>query len=215
MAMSRNITNTNPRRQAGLSLVEALVALAIIASLLTAITVALNASFHAYATASETASTQTGSRMVMHRLIGMIRTARLHDAYDPGDGSVTLALPSQPPVQSVGVQMIDPAGQLLKIWWAVNAPYGDADLGDLWYQIDSSQSAPLLERVRIQRTGQGDPYVFTLASRSEDGGLLLSRATVDLTVEPGADATLALETVKSRSNAVRLVASTVPRRNIE
>jgi len=203
------------RHSAGLSIVELLVALAISVWLLTAVMVALDASFHAYATAAESASTQSSSRLVMQRVMTMIRSSTLHDAYDPGDGSVTLGLPSAPPVQSVGLQMIDSSGRLIRIWWAANGLYGDNDMGDIYYQADANAQQPILEGVRIQRTATDDPYLFTLTSRSSDTGLLLARATLDMTVEPGADATLMLESAQGASDAVRLVASAMPRRNLE
>ncbi len=203
------------RSSAGLSIVELLLALAISALLLTAITAALNASFHAYATAAESASTQSASRLVMQRLLAMIRGGTLHDAYDPDNAGVTLGWPTDPPVQSVGVQLYDLDGQLIRVWWRVNTAYGDADLGDLHYSLNGSAPQPLLERVRVQRTSSSQPYIFTLASRSSDDGLLLKRATVDITVEPGADATLALESVRGTADEVRLVGSTMPRRNLE
>ncbi len=203
------------RRSRGLSLVEMLVALSISALLLVAIMVALNASFYAYATAAESASTQSCSRLVMQRTLQLIRTATLHDAYDPADASVTLAEPGAAPVQCVGIQMVNPAGQLLKIWWTVNATYHDTNLGDLQYSVAGGAATPLLERVHCQRTAQNKPYIFTLASKDSDSGLLLSRATLDITVDCGADATLALEDVRGAAAPIRLVASTDPRKNLE
>ena len=198
----------------GLSIIELLIALSISAVVLVAVVAAIDVSFYAYASAAESASTQSASRLVMQRLITLIRTTTLHDAYDPNDPTVTLGNPAQPPVQSVGIEMVDPDGRLLKIWWALNADYGDADLGDLWYQQDASDPQPMLESVRIQRTAAGGlPYLFTLSSRSTDQGLVLSRATIDLTVEPGSDATLSLEAYQGAADPVRLVASTVPRKN--
>jgi hypothetical protein len=208
-------TSHHPRRRAGLSIVELLLALVISAVLLVAIAAALNTTFHAYATAAESASTQSSARLVMQRLMTMIRSGVLHDAYDPDDESVTLADPTQPAVRSVGIEMFDLEGQLVRVWWAANASYGDADVGDLRYALGSGVPGPLLERVRVLRTDDGEPYIFTLASRSSSTGLLLLRATVDLSVEPGADATLALESVRGASGVVRLVGSTMPRRNLE
>ena len=202
------------RRAAGLSIVELLVSLVISALLLTAVTVALNASFHAYATAAESASTQSACRLVMQRTMALIREGTLHDAYDPADATVTLGEPMAAPVQSVGLQMQTPEGEILRIWWQVNAAYNDPDLGDLMYTLDASAAQPLLEQVRAQKNAADEHYLFTLASKSSDDGLLLSRATLDLSVEPGADATLALESVRGASQAVRLVGSTMPRRNL-
>jgi hypothetical protein len=203
------------RQSFGLSIVEMLIALSISAVLLIAVTAAIDVSFYAYASAAESASTQSASRLVMQRLITMIRTTTLHDAYDPADPAVTLADPSQPPVQCVGLEMVDSEWRLTKVWWAVNAAYADADLGDLWYQLEANAGQPMLEQVRIQRTSGGLPYLFTLSSRMSDSGLLLHRATVDLTVEAGADATLALEAYQGAADPVRLIASTVPRKTLD
>jgi prepilin-type N-terminal cleavage/methylation domain-containing protein len=199
----------------GLSIVELLIALAISSLVLAAVTAAIDASFYAYASASEAASTQSAARLVMQRMTIMVRTTTLHDAYDPDDPALTLASPSQPPVQAVGIQMVDPDGQLLRVWWAVNVDYDDDDLGDLWYQAGAAAAQPMLEMVRVQRTADGDPYLFTLASRSSSDGLLLRRATIDLTAEPGSDHTFALETYQSSAEPVRIIASTSPRRNID
>lgn len=201
-------------RGRGLSIIELLLALSISAMVLLSVVVATDVSFYAYASAAESASTQSASRLVMQRLITTIRTTTLHDAYDPNDPAVTLADPAQPPVQSVGIEMVDPDGRLIKVWWLLNADYNDPDLGDLWYQQDANAAQPMLEGVRIQRTAVGaQPYIFTLTSRSSDAGLLLNRATIDLTVEPGSDATLAIESYQGAADPVRLVASTVPRKN--
>ena len=205
---------TRRRSAAGLSLIELLIALSISALLLTGVMVGIDTSFYAYAAAAESASTQSSSRLVMQRLVQMIRTASLHDAFDPGNAALTLGPASAAPVKSVGIQMMTTNNQLLKVWWAVNAAYHDADLGDLNYSLNGSPTAPLLERVRIQRANTM-PYIFTLSSRSSDSGLLLNRATVDITVESGADATLAIESVRGSAPPVRLIASTMPRRNMD
>jgi hypothetical protein len=213
--MNHRTNQPSRAHRAGLSIVELLLALALSAVRLTALAVALNASFHAYATAAESASMQSSSRMVMQRLLGMIRNGTLHDAYDPNDSSKTLAPPSAAPVRSVGIQMIDPHDQLLRVWWKANSDYPEDDLGDLLYAVDGQNPQPLLNRVRAAQTDSGEPYLFTLASRSSEDGLLLKRATIDLAVEPGADATLALESARGASDTIRLVGSAMPRRNLD
>ncbi|MHC4994905.1 MAG: PilW family protein [Planctomycetota bacterium] len=201
-------------RRSGMSVIELLIALSISAVLLTALAVATSSSFHAYATAAESASSQSVSRLVMQRMLQMIRGGRLHDAYDPGDPNLALNEPAQDPVNSVGLQMLDNNGTLLRIWWAVDAEYFDNDLGNLWYQEGNADPQPLIRRVRVQRDSN-EPYVFSLASRDSEEGLLLSRATIDLTVEPAVDRTLALERNRTNGIPIRLVASTMPRRNLE
>ena len=203
-----------PRSRRGLSLVETLLALVIASALLTATMTALHASFHAYATAATVASTQSSTRMVMQRLLAMIRTGTVHDAYDPNNPAMTLGLPAAAPVQSVGIQMLDSQGQTVKVWWKLNAAYGDANLGDLYYQLNASAAAPLLERVGCKRTATHAAYLFTLASKASTAGLLLARATVDLTVQAVSDSTLSLETSRAAAEPVQMTGSTMPRRNL-
>lgn len=66
------------RRAAGLSLIELLIALAIISALLTATGVALDVSFKAYAVATQSASTQSSTRLLTNRLLTNIRSATAH-----------------------------------------------------------------------------------------------------------------------------------------
>ncbi|MDH3585347.1 MAG: prepilin-type N-terminal cleavage/methylation domain-containing protein [Phycisphaerae bacterium] len=215
------MTGTRPRTSSrvsgrrGLSLVETLVALVITALLLVAVTVALNASFHAYATASESASTQSSTRLIMQRLTKLVRSGRLHDAYDPDNAGVTLGPQQQPPVQTVGIQMLSTKGQLLKVYWKFNAAHGNPDLGDLWYQVGTNDPEVLLEMARCQRNTGNQPYVFTLSSVESGGGLLLHRATIDIAANPGSDATLSLESARGASDEVRLIGSAMPRKNLK
>lgn len=200
-----------PRRR-GISITEMLVALAISAMLLTAVTVALNASFYAYANAAESASTNSSVRLVMQRMMRMIRNAHLHDAYDP-DSTISLQPPGSGPLHTTGIQMLNHDGTLVRIWWEVNTEYNDPFVGDLWYS-EGNAVHPLLERVTAQEHEE-EPYVFALLSRDSREGLLLSRATLDLMVQPGADATLTVESAQGKSPPVRLIASTMPRRNMD
>ena len=201
-------------RRAGLSIVELLIALSISALLLTATMVAINASFHAYASASRAGAANAATRLVIQRVLTMVRTGTLHDAYDPDDALVTLGTPAADPVQSVGIQMVTQDGRLVKLWWAANDAYDDADVGDLWYQENSEDPEPLLERVACQRTADDDPYLFTLASRQTSQGLLLARATVDLAVHAHEDRTMSLESAATEETIVRMVGSTMPRKTM-
>lgn len=72
------------RPAAGLSIVELLISLAITAMLLTATMVAIDASFYAYASAAESASTQTTTRLAVHRLNALIRTSSAHGPLEAG-----------------------------------------------------------------------------------------------------------------------------------
>ena len=208
---------TSKRPSAAFTLIEILISIAITAVLALAVAVAIGASLTAYTTSSEMASMQTSSRLVMQKTMAMIRNASLHDAYDPSDGSVTLLQPTDTdhPLQTVGIQMQLADGNLVKIWWVVNDDYSDGDLGDLWYQQNTSTAQTLIERVRCLRTNGGDAYVFTLASRTSDTGLLLSRATLDLTVERDAATTTSMEQARAGVGAMRVVSSTMPRKNTD
>lgn len=202
-------------RNKGLSIVETLVALSISAMLLTATGVAMDASFYAYASAAESAGTQSSSRLVMQRLLALIRSSTLHDVYDPDNPNAQLGAPANPPVQTVGIQMLTTNEELLKIWWQVNPSYANTYMGDLYYQLGTSTPSIVLGRVEAQAATGGDPYLFSMASISSPDGLLLLRATIDLSVHSD-NAALAIETHKGSSGGpVRLVGSTTPRKNID
>lgn len=209
------------RSRPGFTLVEMLLALAIAGLLGAALATALDASFMAYANSSEMASTNTSSRLVMQRLMAMVRTSSLHDAYDPDDSNVSLLEPTHAnhPLQCVGMQMRLPDGKHIKVWWQANTAYGDADVGDLMYSDDEIETATLgpqllLARAKCQRTASDEPYVFTLGSRTSDIGLLLARATLDLTVYPDPQAMFSSESGIASNAPVRLVGSSMPRKNM-
>ncbi len=201
----------------GFTLVEMLLSISIVGVLGVAMVAAIDASLMAYGTSSESASMQTSGRLIMQRTMAMIRNASLHDAHDPADAGKTLVLPSDVnhPVRSVGIQMVNDAGHTVRIWWAVNDAYQDADLGDLWYEQDGGTPQSLVERVRCQRDASDDPYVFTLASRTSDAGLLLARATLDLALQRNPDSATDLEAAAGKLGELRLVRSTMPRRHLD
>jgi len=207
-----------PRRP-GFTLVEIMLALAIAAFILVGGLTALRAGLVAYGTSTEDAGRQTAARLVMHRTLDMVRTARLHDPYDPAQPGLELLDPGHDdhPLRTVGITLIDPGGLTYRIWWRADEAYGDADLGDLVISEGAAVSeAPqtLLRRVRCQRTDAEEPYVFTLASRTSDEGLLLARATLHLFAEGDAETTTELERNTSAGAAVQLVRSTAPRQNL-
>lgn len=216
------MTRTTTRRASlrGFTLLELLIGLAISALIATAMAAAVHASFHAYATTAESASAQTSTRLVMQRLLATIRKSTLHDAYDPDQPSLTLVAPGDAahPLHTVGMEMLQPDGASIRIWWAANEESGDADLGDLWYDQStwtSQEPILMLRHVRCQRTGADEPYIFTLAARQTDLGLVLSRATVDLTVEPDEQALTGMESAGAATGAVRLVGSAMPRKSMD
>jgi len=205
------------RGSAGFTLVEILIAVAITAMLGLAIAAALRASLMAYGTTARSSSANASARMVMQQTMGLIRTANLHDAYDPNDSGVTLLAPTHPdhPLRTVGVRMFLNDGREIRIWWASAGVDGQPDLGDLWYEQVGSDAQQLADNVICRRTEAGDPYVFTLASRTSETGLLLARATLELTVQPDPESGTNIEQNTARTGRITLVGSTMPRRNLD
>jgi type II secretory pathway pseudopilin PulG len=187
-------------RAAGLSLVELLLALAISAMLLTATMVALDASFKAYADAAEQASSQAATRMVTQRLITMIRTSTAHGPLEP-DGA------ANPPVTLDGetitshyIELLDAQGQVMRIEYR-------AASNELWL-VNTPPSG-----IAVQQPVLGGVTACTfqcLRRINPEGVLVLHRASMDMTVQPGEDATLSLE--NGKAHPIRVIASTIPRR---
>lgn len=208
------------RAPRGFTILELLIGIAISAVIATAMAAAMHASFHAYATTAESASAQTSTRLVMQRLLATIRKSTLHDAYDPDSPTLTLVAPgdSAHPLRTVGIEMLQPDGTTMRVWWVARDANGEGDLGDLWYdqaEWTSQEPVLMLSNVRCQRTATDEPYLFTLASRQTDLGLVLSRAMVDLTVEPDGEALTGMESAGAATEFVRLIGSAMPRKSME
>ena len=185
------------RRSLGLSLVEMLISLAITALLLTATMVAIDASFQAYAAAAESASTQTSTRLVVHRLMSLIRTSTAHGPLQ----SDSDAFLSGNTLTSNYIELIDPDGNEIRLDYdAVDemiyvtvTPYGGS----------VTTQEPLLAGVT--------QCSFSLVRRlDEDGVWILDRGSIDFTVEPDDDASLAIE--GDAAAPMRVIASTMPRK---
>ncbi len=188
-------------RQCGLTLIELLVALPVIAMLMTATMVALDASFKAYASAAEQATTQSQTRMVTQRLLTLIRTSTAHGPLLP-DGAST------PPVTIHGdlltspyLELVDRDGQLIRV------EYEEATQ-TLWYY-----QTPLAGGTTVKQpllTGVVHCEFKAKRRRNNSGVYVLERATMQLSVQPDPDATLAIES--GGTPPVVVVASTMPRR---
>lgn len=204
MKLTRNNPTARLRRRAlrarGLSLVELLIALAITAMLLTATMVALDASFKAYADSAEQASAQASTRMVTSRLLTLIRTSTAHGPLMP-DASVT------PPVTISGstltsnyIELQDPTGNFVRIEYRANTQ-------ELWV----TTTPPGGTATSYSIMGGVTAASFSCLRRMNDDGMyVLDRGTMDLTIMPGADATLAVE--YRQGQAIRVFASTMPRK---
>ncbi len=193
-----------PRRCAGLSLVELLVSLAITAMLLTATMVAIDASFRAYASAAETASKQTSTRLVTHRLLTLLRTSTAHGPLEPSsDPDWPVVIPGKDTnmLESKYIELIDSRGNYVRVeyraddkeLWVITQPYGST----------TAEAQPLL--------GGVSECTFHLRRRMDEHGVLvLERGSIDLKVERDQDNTLAIES--GNDTPIRVIASTMPRR---
>ena len=201
------MTRPSPRRRqrprsrlarAAFSLPELLVALAITAALLTAVVMSIDASFRAYAAAAESASTNTATRLAVHKILGMIRAGRSHGPLSTLD---------DPSVSFVGdvadydrIEFVDPNGYTHLIYFdAAN----DRIMAQTTTPLGSPQPAQeILAGVetcqfQLQRT------------KTEEGVWILSRASVDISVRPDPDQSLAIES--QDAPAIRYTGSTSPR----
>ena len=178
----------------GFNLIELLIALAITAALLSATMMALRASFMAYQSTTEVASTHTISRLVMHRMLALLRTGQ-----DFGP------LPLSPLDSIVESYYIDfwiadetPEGKVIRLEWLDDPDTG----GTLYVVIDpetpSEVSYPLLEGVTSCN--------FTL---EYELGYKLHRATIDMTIVP--DDNMSVDLDGDNQLVIRLVASAMPR----
>ncbi len=197
------IRSQKSRRSAGLSLVEMLMALAITAMLLTATMVAIDASFKAYAIAAESASTQTATRMVINRLLTMVRTSTAHGPMFTETGVTIHGNVLTSPY--IDIMPADaPPFRVYRITY-------DAQAKELrLLEIDTE---PLVERVIDDQPIIGGVTACSfqlLRRRDNDDVWVLDRASIDFTVQPDGDTSLAIEV--GNVPAVRVVASTKPRR---
>lgn len=203
-------------RRNGLSLFELLIALAIIAALLTATGVALDVSFRAYGVATQSASTQSASRLLTNRLLTNIRNAAAHapldlTTQDIADGAVLL---TDTVITSPFIAFTDRNGDEIRLSYfdSSTPPAPNANTpgpNELWMRREPALPT---EPVELQPVLRGvTACVFTMErGRDRDGIYVLRRASFDFTVEAGDDSTLQIE--EGDVPPVRVVASTKPRR---
>jgi prepilin-type N-terminal cleavage/methylation domain-containing protein len=182
------------RARRAFTLIELLIALAITATLLVAMLMALQASFRAYQATVEEASTHVTARVVAARLQAMVRTgasfgplpADARDARVRGDNfSATLASG-----ETVAVRL-------------------DRASATLFVRAGDGPERALLSGVRGPVGDDGAALgAFTLEF---DKGTTLRRASFDLTVERNPDTQLAIE--GDEVTPLRLVGTASPRRS--
>lgn len=205
----QNTTRVQRSRRGGFSLVEVLVSLMILGTLLAATMTALDTSFKAYKSTTESASTNVVARMVVSRISSMVRTGT-----DFGPFPTDVLDATQNPLTSTFMEfrLIDDvtgaAGESIIRLERRDAPVGSAAPFQLWYventvvggTITSTQERMLLGGVREVN--------FQL---EYDVGPRLKRATVDLTVLPN-DFQAARFATQLETPSIRLVTSMAPRR---
>ena len=182
----------------GFNLIEMLIALAITATLLAAVMVALHASFMAYQSTTELASTHTIARLVMHRMLALIRTGQEFGPFpnNPQDSIVV----------SNEIEFLTPAGNLVVIEWIETANATHPQPNALYAVINGGTPQLMLEGV-VQIDGAGMQITpFTL---EYELGRRLHRATIDLTIVPDDNMSVTID--GDNQQQIRLVASAMPR----
>ena len=189
-----NMNRTRTHRR-GFSPNQMLVALAISSTLLTATLVSLDASFRAYQSTTEQASTHIIGRVVMHRVMALVRNG-------VGFGP----LPTDPRENSVATDemtFLDDTDREITLRL-------DRHNSILFMQIDSTAEQVLLEGVRGPVDTDGAALgAFQLQYQN---GSKLMRASFDLTVAADDNAQLSIE--GNTVVPIRLIGSTAPRRII-
>ena len=191
-------------RARGLSLIELLISVAITAMLLTATMVAIDASFKAYASAAESASTQTTTRLTVHRLLTLIRTSTAHGPLTTGP-KVSLSDSHNDTLVSPFIELIDTKERYVRIEFRNPDESG---LGELWITTGPAGTS---ERHTRRLLGGVEKAEFFLHRRTdEDGVQVLQRASANITIQPDDDSTLSIE--DGQTAPIQVVASTQPRR---
>lgn len=197
--MNTVLRRPSPRR-GGFSMMELIVALAISAMLLSASLVALDASFKAYRRTTEEASTHTVSRLAMHRILALVRTAEWVGPL-PED-----PLDTERHADEIEVRTRD--GRTMTIRWD---PEGER----LMLATDPPVAEGLDEMELLggvsARTLPDGSAVPPFRLQYEDGWRV-TRVTVDLAIRP--DAAQATAIAGASSGEIRLVGSASPRRGI-
>lgn len=188
-----------PRRRAGLGIVELLVSLAIVAALMTAVAVAVDASFKTYAINQSESDLMQRSRVALYRMVSTIRETKLHA---PGDTTLAASFAAGATVDSPSLAMFDVND--------VETEYTyDATAKTLSVTRDGV-SHLMLDGVTSFRVKM-EPMRSATSVRTGGGWDLLKRATIYLTVNNTNRTDLAGD--PTRSSTVTLTDSVMPRRN--
>lgn len=195
----------------GFSMVELLLALAIVSMVLTSAMVALDAAFKGYRATTDAASTHVVSRIVMHRMVAMIRTGT---EFGPFPSDVLDS--SQNPIDSDFIEFVSFEDEDTGERQVTRIEFREAgdgeDYGAVWFMLYTYEDGVL----------QGDPVEARMIPNVEDASFVLeydvgpklTRATVDLLIRPNDDLDpIGVEGRNENNNEpIRLVGSATPRR---
>ena len=186
-------------RRNGMGLVELLIALAISAALLTAVAVATDASFKAYAINEEQSHLTQRARLTIHRLLTYVRTCKEHQ---PIDAAKIAQFEIGYVVTDTGVSMLTDDGVRLDFAY-------DASTRRLIVQQDGIPRE-LLRGVEAF-TVKMEPMQSPTAVKTGGGYDLLRRATFTLTLRTNGQSADINESEDAQ--VVTLSSSVMPRRN--
>lgn len=195
-ARARARTRARPRR--GLGLVELLVSLSIVASLLTATAVAVDAAFRAYQVNQEQAVLLSKARVALALMTTHVRTTKLHA---PDDATRRAEFATGLTVTDTGLAMFDADDQLIRFRY-------DA-AGKRLLVVTASGTHTMARGVEAFGVTM-EPMRSAASVRTGGGWDLLKRATIQLTVRT-TGSTAAGES--SGQQTFTLSGSVMPRRN--
>ena len=212
LPQARRCARVHARRR-GLSLVELLIALAIISALLTATGVALDVSFKAYAIATQSASTQSSTRLLTNRLLTNVRNAISHEPLEMTSAEIAAGavLVNNNLIQSPFIGFTDRNGDGIRLTWYNGVTNGfspDGGANELWMRRTPASGASITEQPVLKNVTQ---CTFSMQREKDGDGIYeLRSANFDFTVEAGDDSSLQIEA--GNVPPVRVIASTKPRR---
>ncbi len=187
------------RRARGFNLIEMLIALTITATLLASVMVALHASFMAYQSTTEVASTHTIGRLVMHRMLTLIRTGQEFGPFPIN--------PQDSVVASTEIEFLTPNGDLIRLEWFETPDSTHLTGNALYVAVNNGTPQVLLGGVMPQMDAAGTQVMpFTL---DYERGRNLYRATIDILLVP--DDNMSVDLDGNSTQSIRLVASAMPR----
>ncbi|MBC8108317.1 MAG: prepilin-type N-terminal cleavage/methylation domain-containing protein [Anaerolineae bacterium] len=186
-------------RHRGVGLVELLVALAISAALLTAVAVATDASFRAYAINEEQSNLMQRGRLGLNRLATYIRTCKEHQ---PINATPITNFANGTLVTDTGISMFNEAGEQI-----------DVEFDAVNHRIVMSKdgTAHVLARGVVAFQVKMEPMKSPAAIRAGGDFDLLRRATILLTLQTAGN--LADMNEVEDGQLVTLSSSVMPRRN--